>query len=147
MCHRQRAQRKSPYRTTNFDLVDGPADVDLRASDADREGVAGTLRAHGAEGRLGVDELEERIAAAFSARTHGELQQLLRDLPGGAPLPRVGRPRRHRAGLARVVQIAALLVAIWALTGAGYFWPVWPIVGLLWFTMPWRGRSRAPGIP
>lgn len=53
----------------------------LRASDADRDAVADALRSHCAAGRLPVEELEQRLAASLSARTVGELEQLLRDLP------------------------------------------------------------------
>lgn len=55
---------------------------DLRASDADREQVAETLRHAAGEGRLTVDELDERIDRAFAARTQGELAELTADLPG-----------------------------------------------------------------
>ena len=41
----------------------------IRAADADRESVAERLRQASAEGRLLTDELEERLEAAFSART------------------------------------------------------------------------------
>ena len=40
-----------------------------------------------------------------------------------------------------MLAIAVLLVAIWALTGAGYFWPVWP---LLWFAFASLGHLRRP---
>jgi hypothetical protein len=44
--------------------------------------------------------------------------------------PVVPRPRsRREAELRRFLATSILLVAIWALTGAGYFWPVWPILG------------------
>jgi hypothetical protein len=55
--------------------------ADLRASDADRELIVSGLRVHHAEGRLDEDELEERLAAAFAARTRGELTRLVADLP------------------------------------------------------------------
>jgi hypothetical protein len=68
------------------------AEADLRASDADRERVAELLRDAYAEGRLTVDEHAERIEAAYSAKTFGELTPLTRDLPAhpqdSAPLPR-----------------------------------------------------------
>jgi hypothetical protein len=51
----------------------------------------GLLREHGAAGRLDMDELEQRIGAAYSARTHGELGALVRDLPGRLPVPRAAR--------------------------------------------------------
>lgn len=54
---------------------------DMRASDAERERVAETLREAVAEGRLEMDEFEQRLDATFKARTHGELVPLVRDLP------------------------------------------------------------------
>jgi hypothetical protein len=54
----------------------------LRASDADRERIAERLRQATAEGRLQPDELEDRLEAAFAARTYGELDALVADLPG-----------------------------------------------------------------
>lgn len=54
---------------------------DLRASDTDRERVAEVLRDGLAEGRLDMAEFEERLEAAYKARTYGELAPLTRDLP------------------------------------------------------------------
>ncbi|MEU0007035.1 DUF1707 domain-containing protein [Streptomyces sp. NPDC006314] len=65
---------------------------DLRASDADRERVAEVLRDALAEGRLDMEEFEERLEAAYKARTYGELAPLTRDLPtagAAAPAPPV----------------------------------------------------------
>ncbi|MFJ8444606.1 DUF1707 domain-containing protein [[Kitasatospora] papulosa] len=59
----------------------------MRASDAERERVAETLREAVAEGRLEMDEFEQRLEATFKARTHGELVPLVRDLPAsGGPV-------------------------------------------------------------
>ena len=65
---------------------------DMRASDAERERVAETLREAVAEGRLEMDEFEQRLDATFKARTHGELVPLVRDLPvaGGSARPVTG---------------------------------------------------------
>jgi hypothetical protein len=101
----------------------------LRASDADRERVVERLRTHAGEGRLDVDELEERIDAALAARTVGELDVLMRDLPAFVPEPRPRERRRSRPRLPVFVAVMALLVGIWALTGMGYFWPIWPMLG------------------
>ena len=67
-----------------------------RASHADREHVAERLRDAAGDGRLTLEELEERLDAAFAARTYGELDRLLVDLPEPdgrvptrAPAPRV----------------------------------------------------------
>ncbi|SOD61973.1 protein of unknown function [Streptomyces zhaozhouensis] len=54
----------------------------LRASHADREAVAERLREAAGEGRLELEELEERLEAAFSAKTYGDLAPLTADLPG-----------------------------------------------------------------
>jgi hypothetical protein len=53
----------------------------MRASDADREKVAGILREAYVEGRLTATEHEERLAEAYRAQTYGELIPVMRDLP------------------------------------------------------------------
>jgi hypothetical protein len=64
----------------------------LRASDADRERVADVLRQAAGDGRLDVDELDERLNAAYAARTHDALVPLTADLqaPDHRPAPRSG---------------------------------------------------------
>ena len=57
-----------------------------RASDAEREAVVARLRDAASEGRLTVDELAERIDAAYAAKTHAELEPLTADLPA-TPMP------------------------------------------------------------
>jgi hypothetical protein len=56
------------------------------AATADRERTVGSLRAAFAEGRLTQDELGERVAQAYAARTYGDLWALTADLPVG-PVP------------------------------------------------------------
>jgi hypothetical protein len=56
----------------------------LRISDADRHRVAELLREAAGEGRLDIDELDERLEAAYSAKTYGDLVPLTADLPLGA---------------------------------------------------------------
>ncbi|MEU0394749.1 DUF1707 domain-containing protein [Streptomyces sp. NPDC006208] len=60
-----------------------PADTTgaIRASDADRDRIADILREAMAEGRLDADEHAERIDAAYRAKTVGELEPLVQDLP------------------------------------------------------------------
>jgi hypothetical protein len=106
---------------------------DIRASDMERDNAVDRLRNHAAAGRLDVDELEQRIDAAFAARTRGELKALFADLPGkprlGTPTA-VGRPRRRfGAEWYPYLAVNLMLVLIWAGTGMGYFWPIWPILG------------------
>jgi len=66
-----------------------------RAADADREHVAERLRDAAGDGRLTISELEERLEAAFSARTYAELEPLTHDLPDhvqhGARVPAAAR--------------------------------------------------------
>ena len=114
----------------------------MRTSQAERDRVVERLRTHAAEGRLELEELEQRIEDALSARTHGELDAVEADLPRGAR-PRTRRRRGHPLRR-HFVAISLLLIVIWAATGAGYFWPAWAIGGLaLWALAPGCGSRRA----
>lgn len=64
-----------------------PAQLDLRASDTDRERVADLLREAAAQGRIDMDELDERLEAVYAARTYGELVPITRDLPADGATP------------------------------------------------------------
>lgn len=55
----------------------------MRASDAERERAADVIRAALAEGRLSQEEHAARLQDVFSARTYGELERAVRDLPTG----------------------------------------------------------------
>jgi Domain of unknown function (DUF1707) len=127
MCH---ARRHHYYREARRPAEDTlRQDPGLRASDAERESTVTLLRGHGADGRLDVDELEQRIGAAYGARTRGDLATLLEDLPRTQAIaaPRPDRPIRHHGSheWGMFARVSLLLVAIWALTGAGVFWPAW----------------------
>ncbi|MET8528804.1 DUF1707 domain-containing protein [Micromonospora sp. NPDC005172] len=127
----------------------------MRAADADRETVAERLRVALNEGRLDLHEYDERLQRAFAARTYGELDALLTDLPPVMPKQRsaleavpaagvpVGSPDEPAAGVVRRVtarwlaevwlpylRVIAVVVTVWAVTSllSGellYFWPVW----------------------
>ena len=66
----------------------------LRISDEDRHAVAEVLRRAAGEGRLDLDELDERLESAYSAKTYADLVPLTVDLPAqpGA-VPAVGARR------------------------------------------------------
>ncbi|GAA2337289.1 DUF1707 SHOCT-like domain-containing protein [Dactylosporangium salmoneum] len=68
----------------------------MRASDADRERVAEVLRAAAAEGRLDLDEVDDRLHQVYAARTYAELEPITRDLPAArsAPMALDGLPPR-----------------------------------------------------
>ena len=112
----------------------------VRASDAEREHVAEVLRAATGAGLLGIDEVEERLAACYAARYRADLEPPTADLPdtgkllAATPQARAAARRRLGRHAAFVVVLAALLVVAWTLSDADFFWPVWPIA-LLIFTL------------
>ncbi|MFD8799448.1 DUF1707 SHOCT-like domain-containing protein [Streptomyces atroolivaceus] len=59
----------------------GPAPAGIRASDADRDRIADILREAMAEGRLTAEEHAERVDLVYRAKTVGELEPLVQDLP------------------------------------------------------------------
>jgi hypothetical protein len=58
-----------------------PSDPKIRCGDADRERTAALLSEHHAAGRLTAEEFHERLEKAYAAKTQGELDELLADLP------------------------------------------------------------------
>lgn len=70
-----------------------------RASDSEREATVVRLREAAAEGRLTVEELDERIDVAYAASTQAELEPLLADLPAAAPPAAPGKPTRRVFGI------------------------------------------------
>jgi len=70
----------------------------LRVSDADRHKVAEILRQAAGEGRLDLDELDERLESAYAAKTYADLVPITADLPVRdaermpGPLPRPASP-------------------------------------------------------
>jgi hypothetical protein len=108
----------------------------VRASDEDRERVAQELSRQASAGRLTPDELDERLGAAYAARTESELERLTDDLPA-APAP-AARSRdvalrrarfQHRAAGAMLTVLVC--VAVWAATSAhSSFWPIWVMLGV-----------------
>jgi len=71
-------------------MATGP---DLRIGDAEREAAAASLREHYAQGRLTLEEFNQRLDAVFKATTQRQLGLISRDLPHvatrSAPLPTV----------------------------------------------------------
>jgi hypothetical protein len=68
-----------------------------RVSDSDRDQAVAELRRHLSEGRLDHDELSERLERALVARTRGDLELVLADLPA-APTPASPAPRPQATG-------------------------------------------------
>jgi len=144
-----------------------PGDPRLRASDADRERTAQLLREHHAVGRLTAEEFNSRVEKALEARTLGELDELLADLPAIDlyQLPSAGiRPtRRGGSGPRLGADVVSLpsLDATWGgwLLGSALLVVVWVVIAIQigglawvpWFALiigPWAAglalRSREP---
>jgi hypothetical protein len=101
----------------------------LRASNADREAVAQKLQSAMAEGRLTVNELQERLDVVYASKTLAELEPVTWDLPGHTDLvpkapvvPQRAVPAAAGApgtGLARVVGATPTsTVAVGIMSGA-----------------------------
>ena len=128
--------------------------ADLRVSDAERDAVADELSQHLQDGRLDPAEFEERVGRAVTARTRGDLDGLLADLPPRAPAQPPAGPARGPwpfplAPIAVVVLFLAVAGA--AAHGGGHEHPVWALWWLWWlipvafFTFRRRLRGhRAP---
>lgn len=143
----------------------------MHASDAEREAAIRELTQHCGDGRLTLDELEERVAEAYAATTRDELRHALRELPATprtliVPPPERANPpspavRTHspmksttadidkrRAGevalkahLYTYLSVIGFLVAIWFLTSP--FGYFWPI----WPAVAWGvGLSVHAGV-
>jgi hypothetical protein len=98
------------------------------------------LRQHCSAGRLTFEELSERLEQVYQARTLDQLFSLTNDLPDPEPHPHLAEhlpelrtvlPARGRSlafDAAAYAVVNAVLVAVWVVTGGGYFWPIWSIV-------------------
>jgi hypothetical protein len=123
-----------------------PHDPALRCSDADRERVVAELNKHFTEGRLTLDEFDQRSSSAYQARTYADLALLTTDLPGGQvvpaverepipaddpppPVPQHGRWQDAAGAVGSWLSVSVVLTVIWALGGRGDFWPGW-VVGI-----------------
>lgn len=131
-------------------MLDGMAGDEMRAADTDREAVAARLRTALDEGRIDLHEYDERLQRTYAAKTYGDLNGLLADLPTTVPLQRSQIVPAATAGaVASPVHpeprsdatsrwlleiwlswftVVGIVVAVWALSGAGQFWPVWVAV-------------------
>ena len=89
-----------------------PSQWHIRASDADRERVAGILNRHYAEGRLGEDELSVRLDWALAATTLGDLARLTADLPPEPPAPHPSRRNGHRAVAGTAIGATSFLAGL-----------------------------------
>jgi len=123
---------------------------ELRAADVDRTFVAELLKGAVDEGRLTLNEYDERLQRTYQARTYADLDQVIADLPrpsrrtavtpaaATTPVPKPSGTRvpvdQASAGLSRAWHVWTVVVAvntvIWVMVMVGnmhwvYPWPVW----------------------
>jgi len=128
---------------------------EMRAGDNERQAVADRLKSALDEGRLDLHEYDERLQQTYAAKTYGDLDRLVTDLPGtipaqqsrvepyqppAAPSPAAGVGEIRKPGgppfLASYGGVVALCFVIWAVScvAAGEFmypWPLWMLIPLI----------------
>jgi len=102
----------------------------VRVGDAEREAVAAALREHYAQGRLTGDDLDERLAAVFTARYADDLRRITDDLPGSSGLPGSSAAASGR-GHERYAPWLIFAIVVVALVGGRGFYPGSLLVFLL----------------
>ena len=136
----------------------------MRAGDGDREVVAGQLKAALDEGRLDLHEYDERLQRTYAAKTFGELDPLVTDLPGTIPAqqsrlqpvqPSAAAPSAVGVGetdkqggppfWASYGGVVAVCFLIWGITciASGDFrypWPLWMLIPLVFGLLGRRKR-------
>jgi hypothetical protein len=129
--------------------TDQPGPRRIRASDAEREQYVQIIRAAMTEGRLSLEDGEERLAGAYAAVHRDELDPLTDDLPDGGRRAlfdtpqvkaalRAGRLRGAALGLGALALLAGLAIA----SDGHVFWPL-IIVAVIGFKVARHARWRA----
>ena len=112
-----------------------------RVGDADRNRTADLLKEAHAAGYLTLEEADERLGTALAARTRGELDRLVADLPPAGPPPR-RRPALppEAAWLVPLVVVITGVILLAVLTRGFLFFP-WPLLWIFFFAFGRRGRA------
>ena len=119
---------------------------DVRIGDAERETAVAALGEHFAAGRLSKEEYDERSGQAWSAKTGADLAPLFADLPRAASRPpQPAPPQRQQAGRhLHVPFLPVLLVLVGVVLLTNTPWPLFLVVGVLWWAGVFRwGRRRS----
>jgi hypothetical protein len=114
---------------------------EIRASDTEREQIARKLQVAAEEGRLTLDEIDQRLSRLYEAKYRSELAVLVEDLPAESPTEskpgnakpasRLGRVHPALAVHAVIVAVfGVLLIGRWIASDAPFFWPVFPMFWL-----------------
>jgi Domain of unknown function (DUF1707) len=124
--------------TSAWPAAGGPQTL---ASDADRDTAAGLLNTALAEGRLAADEYDQRLGAAYAARTWQQLRQVTGDLPA----PPAAATRQAVPGMFAGTDLCLLCVLLVVCPPAGIAW-----LFLCWYrsrTDPDQRLAKASGSP
>jgi uncharacterized integral membrane protein len=138
---------------------------EMRAGDADRQAVADRLKTALDEGRLDLNEYDERLQKTYAAKTFADLDGLLDDLPGTVPpqrsqvaayqpseaptpyAPAAGHAHNALSWVGPYGGVVAVCILIWAISSVSsghlnYFWPVWALIPLI---LGLFGRAASSG--
>jgi hypothetical protein len=126
----------------------------VRASDTERERIAKLVSEAAGEGRLTIEEADDRLERIYTTRFRHELAEFVADLPAGRPqAPRPVRgldrfPARLRVHAAVAVVLSVVLILRWAAMDVPFFWPAGPMF-LLWgsFLLHTRFVRGGGGVP
>jgi len=116
--------------TRSADRTLSAAGPETRASDADRDAAAGLLNEAFAEGRLTADEHDQRLSAAYAARSWQQLHQLTADLPDASGPAAAPKAHRMAAGIDPCLLYVLLIVC--------------PPAGIAYWLL---SRRRPPALP
>ncbi|MFF0863290.1 DUF1707 domain-containing protein [Nonomuraea sp. NPDC003560] len=119
---------------------------EMRASDVDRDRVAAILREHTAQGRITMEEFNERLEELYKSKTYGDLAKLTADLPDVDLRHRPAKPEAAPATRGNLHPGMRAAWGAWA-TASAINWVIWLIVSLssdhmiypwpLWVMGPW----------
>ena len=135
MCWNHMVDSSWPRATHRREPMRAPA-ADVRVSDAERDEVVQQLSRHTGDGRLTMDEFEERVGEVFAAKTRRELDATLRGLPRAS----VRVPRRVDLAdrLRPLIGIALLVLAVVAIGP----WILWFAIPMLWCRLAGRAHRH-----
>ncbi len=114
-------------------------DRGLRAGDRDRDATADVLREQHLAGRLETEEFQERLDRCYAAKTYGELDEIVADLPREKPARPVRRAWRWPA-----VALVPLVIAAIALSRGQLLWLAIPLFFFVGRPLLWRSTGHQP---
>jgi len=135
MCWNHMVDGSWPRATRRREPLRAPAS-DVRVSDAERDAVVQQLSRHTGDGRLTIDEFEERVEQVYASKTRRELDETLR----GLPRPAVRIPRRVDIA-DRMRPLAGIALLVLAVVAIGP-WILWFAIPLIWCRLAGRAHRR-----